>query len=120
MLFAAAVSQISAIGVLFPTHTAKQAPIGRVEGNEITTATMVGSEDELFCRQLREGALDILRTKFGAVPPDRHDLVVAKLRHSFDRVLKTRREIATRLPMSARSGRAAGARRGEKVEIDFR
>jgi hypothetical protein len=91
----ATLEQLGAIRVSFPAHAAEQFAIGRAKRDQITTAPMVRTEDELLRRQLSEGLLDVERAKARAIPAHRDHFIVAELGDSFDRVLKTRREIMT-------------------------
>jgi hypothetical protein len=114
------VPELGAIGVLFPADIAEQFAICGMERDEITPAAMVWAEDELLLRQLRESALDVARAKPRAIPPDGDNFVIAKLRNSFNGVLKARREIRSGLPVNAPPGTKRPWRRCEKMNIDLR
>jgi hypothetical protein len=117
LFVSAPVAKLGAIGVLFPADIAQQFPIGGMESDEVTATAMVRTEDKLLRRQLRECALDVTRPKPWAIPTDGDNLVIAKLRNSFDRVLKAGCEIPPRLSMNLRTGSNRTVGRSEKVKI---
>lgn len=112
-------AKLRTIGVLLPANAAQQFPIGGTESNKVTAAAMVRAEDKLLRRQLRESALEIARAKGRAIPADRDNFLIAKLRDPFDRVLKSRRKTATLLPVNARpdGGRIALRRKQMKISL---
>lgn len=112
--------ELGAIGVLFPAHAAQQFPIGGTKRDQITTAAMIRTEDELVRRELGKRLLDVVRVKTWAIPSDRDHLVIAELRDSLDRVFKTRREIPACLSMHVAAGDGRIASRREKMDIDRR
>jgi hypothetical protein len=117
LLVSAPMAKLCAIGVLLPANAAQQFPSGGTESDKITAAAMVGTEDELLRRQLRESALDVAHAQLRAIPPDRDNFVIAKLRDSLDRVLKARREISAGLPVNAGTGRDRTSRGREQMNI---
>lgn len=91
-----------------------------MESDEITTAPVIRPEDEFLRRQLRESPLDVARAKSRAIPPNRDNFVIAKLRDSLDRVFQASGKVAARLPMNLRTGSRRNWGRCEKVKINLR
>jgi hypothetical protein len=120
MFVSATIPKLGAIGVLLPAHAAQQFPVGGTEPDQIAPAAMIGPDDQFSRRQLSESALDIDRAKPRAVPPDRDDFIIAKLRNSFDGILQTRREITASLPVDVKPRSDLFLRRGEKMNIGVR
>lgn len=112
--------QLGTIGVLFPAHAAEQRSIDGTKRDEIAAAAMVWAEHELLRLQLSESVFDVGRAKLRTIPPDGDNFVIPKLRDSFDRVLKARREIPARLPVNVRSDDDRFSGRREKVKINLR
>lgn len=104
MFLPAPIPKLGAIRILFPPDAAQQFPVGGMESDEVTSTAMIGTEDKLLRRQLPESALDVGCPKPRAIPTECDDFVVAELEDSFDRVLKTRREIPAGLPMNVWAG----------------
>lgn len=100
VLLSAPAAKLTTIGVLFPADAAQQFPIGGMESNQVAAAAVVRAEDKLLRRQLRERALDVARPKPRAIPADSDNFLIAKLRDSFDRALKPRREVPPHLTMN--------------------
>lgn len=120
VLLSAPVAKLGTIGVLFPADAAQQFAIGGMETDEVAAAAMVRPDNKLLRRQLHESVLDVDCAKPRAIPPDGDNFVIAKLRDSFDRVLKARRECAARLPVNAGPGSGRILSRSEEVEINLR
>ena len=47
--------------------------------DEITTAAMIGTEDQPFAREASEGGRDVGRRQAGAIGADHNNLVIAKI-----------------------------------------
>ena len=116
----AASLQLSAIGVLFPAHATEQFPIGRTKRDQVATAAVIGTEDELVRRELGKSALDVVRVKTRAIAADRDHFVVTELRDSLDRVFQTRRETPAALSVHMATGNGDITNRGEQMNIDRR
>lgn len=111
-------AKLHAIGVLFPTDTPQQFPVGGMERDEVAATAMVRPEDKLLRAQLRKSPLDIARPKPRAIPPDGHNFVITKLRDSFDRVLKARRETSPGLAVNAGASDARASCGREQMDIN--
>ena len=81
---------------------------------------MIGTEDELLRRELRESALDIVPVKARAIAADRDHFVVTELGNRLDRVLKARRKIPACLSMHTPTGNSDITSRREKMDIGRR
>lgn len=114
----AAIAKLGAIGVVLPTDSAQQFAIAGMESDEVATAPMVGTKDKLLRRELYEGALDVIRVKTRAIPPDGDDLVIAKLRNRLHGVLEARGKISACLLVAPSASRDPIPARREKVKID--
>jgi hypothetical protein len=120
ILVSAPVTKLGAISVLSPADTAQQFAIVGMKSDQIAAAAMIRTEDKLLRRQLHESPLDVACPKPRAIPTDRDNFVVAKLRDPFDRVLKPCREIPASLPVNVGSDADRFSGRREKMKIDIR
>lgn len=112
--------QLRAIGVSLPAHAAKQSAIGRAEPDEITTASMIGAEDQFLRNELGERLLDVAGAKPRTIPAHRDHFFVAEPGHRFDRVFEAGRKAATKLAMDVGIRRISVTCRYEKVNVDLR
>jgi hypothetical protein len=89
-----------------------------MESDQVAATAMVRAEDKLLRRQLRESALDVARAQARAIPPDRHNLLIAELRDLFDGVFKAGRETSPGLPVNAGTSGARASCRREQMNIN--
>lgn len=90
--------ELATIGISFPPHLAKQAPIARTEADQVTAPAVIRPEHKFSRGELDKSPFHIWRAKCRAIPSDRNDLVVSELRNLFDRIFKTCAETSARLP----------------------
>jgi len=112
--------QFRAVGVPIPTNAAQQLAIFGAERDQITAATMIGTNDEPVVLQLLESEGDVACVQVGAVATNDHDFLVA---HGADRlncILQTLPEIAANLAMRIRRVLNAGDVSAEQMDVSGR
>lgn len=113
--------QFRAIGVPVPTNAAQHLAIFRAERDQITAATMIGTEHEPVALQLLESKGDVVCVQVGTVATDDNDFFVAHGADRLDCVLQALPEIAANLAMGIRRVRAiAGNIPAEQMDVGSR